>query len=222
MKRSLLLLILTLMLMCGLCACAGKEEAAEEAVEATPTPEPTATPTPIPTPTPVPKPNVEPDLSRIRAICELATLKCKYHNVAKGVQEPGTGLSHIGEKQRKFWMEFDGEVTISYPLDKISMKQEGSEIHIVLPQPDVSCRLLSDSLVEGARIAEPDNPVQTNPISAEKENMAVNDAVDGMKKDVMNNSSLILSAENQAKMLIENYIRQIGKLTDVDYRIIWD
>ena len=43
-----------------------------------------------------------------------------------------------------------------------------------------------------------------------------------MMEDIMNNSSLLSTAENQAKYLIENYIRQIGSLTDVEYTIIWD
>lgn len=220
MKKYLLMILLLLSI--GLQGCAGTEK--EEEPEATPTPVPTATPTPtpIPTPTPVPKPQVNPDISRIRAIAELATLKCVYHNVAKGVQEAGTGLTHVGEKDRKFWMEFDGEVTISYPLDKITMTQNGEEIHIILPDPNVDCKLLSDSLLNGNYVVESDNRFQINPIKVEKENQAVNDAVENMKADVMNNSSLLATAESQARMLIENYIRQIGKLTDVDYRIIWD
>lgn len=219
MKKHLFMILL-LLAMC-MQGCAG---AKEEEPEATPTPVPTATPTPtpIPTPTPVPKPQVNPDISRIRAIAELATLKCTYHNVAKGVQEAGTGLAHVGEKDREFWMEFEGEVTISYPLDKISMTQSGEEIHIILPDPNVECKLISDSLLNGRYVVQSDNRFQINPIKAENENKAVNDAVENMKADVMSNSSLLLSAESQAKMLIENYIRQIGKLTDVDYRIIWD
>ena len=43
------------------------------------------------------------DFSGIKSICELATLKCYYHNVAKSTKEKGSGLAHLGEKERKFW-----------------------------------------------------------------------------------------------------------------------
>ena len=32
-----------------------------------------------------------PDISQIRSICELATLECYYHNVAKSIKEKGKG-----------------------------------------------------------------------------------------------------------------------------------
>ena len=37
-----------------------------------------------------------PDLGRVQSICELATLECYYHNVAKSTKEPGRGLFHFG------------------------------------------------------------------------------------------------------------------------------
>ena len=41
-----------------------------------------------------------PDIAQIRTICELATLECYYHNVAKSVKEKGSGLLHIGEDRK--------------------------------------------------------------------------------------------------------------------------
>jgi hypothetical protein len=38
-----------------------------------------------------PKKGGDPDFSGVRAVCELSTLKCYYHNVAKG----GSGASGI-------------------------------------------------------------------------------------------------------------------------------
>ena len=48
---------------------------------------------------------VEPKASQMKSICELATMECYYHNVAKSTKTKGTGLTHVGEKERKFWIE---------------------------------------------------------------------------------------------------------------------
>lgn len=42
----------------------------------------------------------KPALSQIRSICELATLECYYHNVEKSAKTKGTGLAHVGEKEK--------------------------------------------------------------------------------------------------------------------------
>ncbi len=163
-----------------------------------------------------------PEISRIKAICELSTVKCIYHNVAYGVQYAGTGLSHVGEKERKFMQEYDSEVEISYPVDKIKMTIDGSEIHIILPEPDINTRKIPESITPSSYIEEPDNEMQKNPIRAETISRAVTIADATMMEDIMNHSSLLNTAQNQAKYLIENYIRQIGSLTDVEYTIVWD
>lgn len=43
---------------------------------------------------------LEPDLAQIRSICDLATLECYYHNVAKSTKEKGSDW-HIWEKRRE-------------------------------------------------------------------------------------------------------------------------
>lgn len=42
---------------------------------------------------------LEPDLAQIRSICDLATLECYYHNVAKSTKEKGSGLAHLGKRR---------------------------------------------------------------------------------------------------------------------------
>ena len=163
-----------------------------------------------------------PEIDQIRSICELSTVKCVYHNVAYGIQYSGTGLAHVGEKERRFMQEYDSEVEISYPVDKISMSQNGTEIHITLPEPVISTRKIPESISKYSYIEEPDQDIQKNPIRTETIGLAVEKADATMMEDIMNNSSLLSTAENQAKYLIENYIRQIGSLTDVEYAIIWD
>lgn len=163
-----------------------------------------------------------PDVAQIRAIASLSSLKCIYHNVAYGTQKAGSGISHLGEKDRNFMQEYDCEVEISYNVKNIRMTQNGSEIRILLPEPDISSRKIPESIDKYSYVEEPDQWLQQNPITVDAINEAVNEADRQMEEDIRNNSALLTTAEGQAKQLIENYIHQIGQLTDVEYTIIWE
>ena len=44
------------------------------------------------------KPEIE--LQQIKSIGEFAVLECYYHNVEKSAKAKGTGLAHVGEKEK--------------------------------------------------------------------------------------------------------------------------
>lgn len=60
---------------------------------------------------------IAPQASQMKSICELATMKCYYHNVAKYFEEDASGALWW-KKDRKFWVEYSGVVTIG--IDTIS------------------------------------------------------------------------------------------------------
>lgn len=163
-----------------------------------------------------------PQLDKVKMICELATLECRYHNVAKSVKEAGTGLSHFGEKERIFWIEYTGIAEISFKIEDLKMEQEGTNITITLPAPQVSCRVDSDSWTPDSYVISDDQWIQKNPITAEDQTQAVYEAQMAMEENIRNNSSLLNTAKLQAKELIENYIAQIGEATGVTYTISWE
>ena len=52
-------------------------------------------------------PAVEPDVTEMRAICELSVMDCYYHNVAKYFEEDAQkGFLGIGKKDKHFWIEY--------------------------------------------------------------------------------------------------------------------
>lgn len=159
-------------------------------------------------------------LEKIRSICSLVSLKCEYHNVAKSIKEAGSGIMHIGEKERKFWIEYDGEAEISYDANKIDWEQDGDSITIVLPSPEIKCRSNPDSM--SSPIEENDNLIQKNPITIEDKTKAINEAEEKMKEKIENNSSILSTAKDQAKAVIENYISQIGKINNRKYTVSWE
>lgn len=161
------------------------------------------------------------EIAQIRNICELSTLECEFTNIAKSVKEPGTGLNHWGEQERKFWIEYRVKVRISYDISRIEMNQNSDEIAIYLPEPTVTSSIIADSWNEDSYIIEKDQVIQKNPITADDQTKAVNDSCETIEDEVRNNSSLIASADQQARTLIENYINQIGKLNNIEYKITW-
>lgn len=162
-----------------------------------------------------------PELSQVQEICELAALECYYHNVAKSVKEPGTGVVHFGEKERPFWMEYTGIAEISFKSDLIKMEQNGQEIIITLPPPEITCKVDPDSWSEDSYVISKDQWIQKNPITAEDQTEAIKAAQADMQEMVENNPSILKNARTQARDLISNYIQQIGRAAGVEYQISW-
>lgn len=162
-----------------------------------------------------------PQLDKVKMICELVTVECRYHNVARSKKEAGTGLLHIGEKDRVFWIEYTGIAEISFRVEELKMEQNGTDITITLPEPQVLCRVDSDSWTQDSYVISDDRWIQKNPITADDQTQAVYDAQTAMENKIRNNSSLLNTAKLQAKELIENYIEQIGEATGVTYTVNW-
>ena len=60
-----------------------------------------------------------------------------------------------------------------------------------------------------------------NKITTDEKTQAVKDAQTMMKDTAAADTTLLMQAQNRAKLLIENYINQIGKLNKTNYTINW-
>lgn len=167
--------------------------------------------------------NVElilPDLGQIRSICNLATMECYYHNVAKSVKEKGSGLSHWGEKDRVFWIEYTGIAKIGINMAEVAMEVKDRNVTVVLPQATlISCGI--EEIDEGSFVYSKDSSWNKNPVSAENQTAAVDQAQEDMKANVENDAALLASARDRAQKLIENYIEKLGEASGVEYTITW-
>lgn len=163
-----------------------------------------------------------PDINKIKNICELSTLRCYYHNVAKSTKESGTGIFHFGEKERIFWIEYTGIVEISFDSEMIKMESDGTKIALTLPQPRVTCTVDQDSWNEDSYVISKDQYFQKNPITAADQTRAIEEAQKKLKEEVGNNSALLGTAKQQARELIENYINQIGSAAGMKYSVVWE
>ncbi len=164
---------------------------------------------------------MKPELTQIRSICNLATMECYYHNVAKSIKTPGEGIAHWGERERKFWIEYTGVAKIGIDMSKVTMEIDGVNIMISIPNAELmGINVEESTLNEESYIASVDG-LNRNKITAEDQTIAIDNAQKEMEKSVKNNSALLLNAQNRAKDLIENYINQIGEISGIDYRINW-
>lgn len=161
----------------------------------------------------------KPDLLQIRSICKLATLECYYHNVAKSKKSAGTGISHLGESDRSFWVEYDGTVKIGADMSRGSMDVDGTNITIYMPEAEIlSIKLDSDSVSNTVKESDSWN---SNPIEGKDVTNAVNNAQKDIREEIENDPSLFANAQDRAKKLIENYINKLGETTGTVFTIEW-
>ncbi len=164
----------------------------------------------------------EPDVAQIRSICNLATLECYYHNVAKSEKKAGDSFLSIGEKDRTFWIEYTGIARVGIDMSKVDMKIDGQNITVTMPNAELLSKTIDEkTLNEDSYITSSDG-LNSNKITAQDQTDAIENAQATMEESVKNNSTLLLNAQTRAQELIENYINQMGKVAGIDYNIKWE
>lgn len=161
---------------------------------------------------------VEPQVSQMRAICELATMECYYHNVAKYSQDGGSGIFGIDKKDKLFWMEYSGKLIIGVDASLITMTIDDTVVTITMPPAFVkNCTVDSESLSEDSFIVAKDSAK----IKAADQTKAVKEAQEIMKASATNDTVLLANAQQRAQMLIEDYVQNIGKAFNINYTVKW-
>ena len=75
------------------------------------------------------KKEIIPQSSQMKSICELATMDCYYHNVAKYNEEDASGI-WLWKKDRKFW-QWIWIRRETPPVDSASIKSKRSRRHTI-------------------------------------------------------------------------------------------
>lgn len=159
----------------------------------------------------------EPELSQMKAICELATMECYYHNVAKYYEEDAEGF-FIFKKDKNFWVEYSGIVTLGIDATKLNIKIKGDVVEITMPEAVVlDCKVDKDSLTKDSFIIADDSAK----IQAEDQQKAFADAQNNMLDVASKDTVLLSNAQQRAQCLIEEYVENVGSVTGVDYKIEW-
>ena len=163
----------------------------------------------------------ESDLNvKIHSICKLATIAVDYHNVGTVVVPAGEGVGHWGEKDRKYWAEYNGSAKLGIDASKISAKIDGENITIALPSVEILGEVSWDS--QNVREYVSLDSVNSNPLSSSVKDETINNAQAEMRYAILSNNELCVRAEDNAKKIIESYVDKMSELNGIEYHIIWE
>lgn len=161
---------------------------------------------------------IEPQETQMRNICELATFDCYYHNVAKYYEKDAKGALWW-KKDRKFWIEYSGIVTIGIDVSKVKFNISDDKVFITLPPAEVQgCKVDETTLTDESFVID----VDSAEVEAEHQTAAFKEAQENMEKAAASDNVLLENARSRAKQLLEGYVNNIGNLVGKKYNIIWE
>ena len=161
--------------------------------------------------------NIAPETSQMKSICELAVMECYYHNVAKYKEENATGILWW-EKDRHFWMEYAGVVTIGVDTSLMNIEVKDENVTITIPPAKVlGCKVDETTLTEDSFIVAQNSAK----VEAEHQTEAFKSAKDKLESEAKLNFTLLAAAQQRVQKLLEDYVTNIGNSVGKTYKIKW-
>lgn len=162
--------------------------------------------------------NMEPKISHMNAICELAVMDCYYHNVAKFFEEDASGFL-LWKKDKHFWVEYSGIVTLGIDISQVNIVIDDTDITITMPEATVLDykKIDSKTLDKENFIVDKDSA----PIEAADEIKAFKEAQEELKRIASQDKVLLQNAKQRAMSLLEEYINNISTAVGKQYTIHW-
>lgn len=158
-------------------------------------------------------------LKQINTECKLATLECRYNNVAKSKKAKGKGFFHIGEKDREFWIEYKGVMYLGVDVNDVQISVDGTDVLVYIP--DAEQVMFPDIDQNGKSYVLSKDGFNQNKITAADQFKAIGEAQDNMKNLNESNKGLYIAAKNIAKKQISDYIDNVGANFGITYNIHW-
>ena len=160
------------------------------------------------------------EIDEMRAIANLATVDCYFHNVAKSDREMNPAWYQFWEKKNmRFWVEYDGKVTIGIDVSKLKVEVgENNVVTITMPNAVVlDATVNEESLTSESFYFDP----KAKKPSPEEQTEAFKQAQGNMKETAEKNPVLMANAKANAKELLRNYVNSVGEAVGVQYTIEW-
>ena len=168
------------------------------------------------------KKDIIPTVNKLRGIADLATIETTYHNVAK-YDNPGTAFLFL-KNNKKLWIEYEGTVKIGTDISQLQMEMDGNKIKVTMPHSKILRKGISinaDSLDKDHYYSDKEG-LFVSDITFEDEKKAYSKANESMKKETKKNTILFVQADERAKELIENYIKNIEKVNNKKYNVSFE
>ena len=166
------------------------------------------------------KPETSIQVDEMRTIANLATVDCYFHNVAKSDREMNPAWYQFWEKKNmRFWVEYDGKVTIGIDVDKLKVEVgENNVVTITIPDAIVLDATVNKESLKNESFYFDPNAKKPSP---EEQTEAFRQAQDNMKATAEKNPALMANAKANAKELLRNYVNSVGEAVGIQYTIEW-
>lgn len=160
---------------------------------------------------------IVPQVAQMQSICELATMKCYYHNVAKYKESDASGALWW-KKDRNFWVEYTGIVTIGIDASLVNIEVNDETVIITIPSAKVlSCEVDAETLTENSFIVEK----KSAKVEAEHQTEAFKQAQTEIQQKASSDTALLANAQQRVQKLLEDYVNTIEDCIGKDYKIKW-
>ncbi len=156
------------------------------------------------------------DFSGITKICELATLKCFYHNTTE-LRQDATGLFDYGYK--KLWLEYTGVIEVGIDADQVKVSEPDANNVVKVSIPDAK---ILNVTADTDSMSQPitDTGIFTK-ITTEDQDKAFSQAQQDMEEEAKEDQSILSRGQDNAKKLIEEYIVNVGEEIGETYTVEW-
>lgn len=167
------------------------------------------------------KESVQAEFSAVNRICELATLRCYYHDVAEYEEHPEDRLLHniFQYGYKKFWIEYDGIIEVGVDVSKVKVNEpdKNGVVKIYVPKAEI-LNIQADLESMGDWISE--TGMFTKITIAEKSE-AFSKAQETMRINAQKDNNILLQAQENAKELLRQYVINVGKDLGEEYTVEW-
>lgn len=163
--------------------------------------------------------NLEENMRKMNLYGNLVTYQAYYHNVIEYEKD----AKHLFEKERELFVEYKGTIKLGIDLSEVKVEVQGNEINVTIPKAKIlgEPNIDEEHFNEKNFIESKDEGLNKNPITADDSNEALKQAQETMKKETSNDANLLKQAQQRAKIVLEENIRQLSGLNEEDYQINW-
>ena len=160
------------------------------------------------------------DFSGVTSVCELATLKCYYHNVAKAETEAsGIFAKWLKTGYKKIWTEYSGIIEYGIDISQVTVSEPDKNGVVTVTMPDA--QVLNVDVDEDSLGTPLTDTGFLTSVTTEEKTTTLAGAPGTMEQQAKENTEMLSQAKARAKTLIEEYIKNVGESIGEEYTVEW-
>ena len=160
------------------------------------------------------------DFSGVTSVCELATLKCYYHNVAKAETEAsGIFAKWLKNGYKKIWTEYSGIIEYGIDISQVTVSEPDKNGVVTVTMPDA--QVLNVDVDEDSLGTPLTDTGFLTSVTTEEKTTTLAGAQEAMEQQAKENTEMLSQAKARAKTLIEEYIKNVGESIGEEYTVEW-